>query len=217
MTQEHIDKGCKLALEEASKSYCKKRKVGAVILDFYGNHICSGHNYLPIIQLAGPSACEDTYGNTLPDVIHAEIATIQSIDSQKFNECTIFVTHQPCENCLKAIKDAGLQMHLVEQFMKFDTGKLRYSLIPPEATKALASVLMYGAKKYKAHNWKQADDFDRYVDALYRHLEAWRSGHKFDEESGLSHLSHALANVAFLIWDEAHKVRVDSRSDQNID
>lgn len=212
MTQEHINKGCKLALEEAEKSYCKKRKVGAIILDSYGNHICSGHNY------SHPNkGCEDSNGNTLPDVVHAEIAAIQSIDSQKFNNCTIFVTHPPCGNCQKAIDDAGLKVHLVEQFMKFDSGKLRYSLIPPEATKALASVLTYGAKKYKPNNWKQANDIERYVDALYRHLELWRGGQEFDEESGLSHLSHALTNIAFLIHFEEHKVRVDNRSGPNID
>jgi hypothetical protein len=87
--------------------------------------------------------------------------------------------------------------------MKFDIGKLRYSLIPPEATRALAEVLTYGAKKYKPNNWQKAEDTTRYVDALYRHLEAWRSGESLDEESGLSHLSHALTNLSFLIWFDA--------------
>jgi deoxycytidylate deaminase len=58
----------------------------------------------------------------------------------------MYVTHQPCDNCAKALSDAKINnVIIVEQFMKFDTGKLRYSLIPPVATEALAKVLTYGA------------------------------------------------------------------------
>lgn len=38
----------------------------------------------------------------------------------------------------------------------------------------------------------------RYLDALYRHLNAFRLGETHDHESGLHHLSHALTNIAFL-------------------
>lgn len=215
MTQEHIDKGCKRALVEAEKSPCKKRKVGAVIMSQFGEVLSVGHNHIPGGLHIPYNMCEDSYGNTLPEVIHAEISAISSMIN--YRDCTIFVTHQPCENCQKEIDAAGLKVHLVEQFMKFDTGKLRYSLIPPEATKALASVLTYGAKKYKPNNWQKAEDTERYVDALYRHLEAWRGGEEFDDESKLSHLSHALTNIAFLVHFEIHKVRVDNRSGQNND
>ena len=212
MKQYFIDIACKLALEEAEKSLCKKRKVGAVIMkNSDGKIISSYHNFNPNIDMP----CEDEDGTTYSEVIHAERAVIR--EGITYEGCTIFVTHQPCKDCQAAIDKAGLKLHIVEQFMKFDTGKLRYSLIPPEATKALASVLTYGAKKYKPNNWKNAEDFDRYTDALYRHLDAWRGGQEFDEESGLSHLSHAITNIAFLIWHEANKVRVDNRSGRNTD
>lgn len=84
-------------------------------------------------------------------------------------------------------------------FLKFDEGKLRYNLIPPSSTKALAKVLTYGANKYSPNNWRKVDNIDRYIDALYRHLEAWRSGEECDPESGFTHLEHAITNVAFLI------------------
>ena len=87
-------------------------------------------------------------------------------------------------------------------FKKFDYGKLQYSLIPQEVMKELAKVLTYGADKYGAENWKLCDNKSRYVDALYRHLEAWRGGELLDKESGLSHLSHAITNLAFLIYFE---------------
>lgn len=90
----------------------------------------------------------------------------------------------------------------MEEFVKHDEGKLQYHLIPPKAMKELAKVLTYGANKYEANNWQKVDDPTRYVDALYRHLEAWRAGERVDPESGLSHLSHAITNIAFLIHFE---------------
>lgn len=83
--------------------------------------------------------------------------------------------------------------------MKFDNGKLLYSLIPPETLKALAEVLTYGAQKYAPNNWQKVENGDiRYMDALFRHLEAFRSGETHDPESGMHHLAHVLTNVAFL-------------------
>lgn len=187
----------KIALEEAEKSPCKKRKVGAVITNKDKTKILAkGHNY----NSQGRN-CEDLDGKTYGTVIHAEIIAIDKIANFKAAKY-IYVTHQPCDNCQKAIDAAGLEVILVEQFMKFDSGKLRYSLVPPKAIRELTKVLTYGAKKYKPNNWQKATDTTRYVDALYRHLEAWRSGEKFDEESKLSHLSHALTNIAFLIHFE---------------
>lgn len=84
-------------------------------------------------------------------------------------------------------------------FKKFDDGKLRYELVPPSLGREVAKVLTFGAMKYDAHNWKQVDDPNRYIGALYRHLEAWRQGEEVDPESGFSHLAHAATNIAFLI------------------
>lgn len=185
-----------LALQEAMKSPCNKRKVGAVIVDALGYIVSSGYNYN---MVDGP--CEDSNGKTLDSVIHAEVAAITNMKLLKAKRpLTIYVTHNPCINCLAELKRVGIEnIVVVEQFMKFDTSKLRYDLIPTSTTKALAQVLTYGAKKYKPNNWQNVDDQDRYVAALYRHLEAWRDGEKVDKESGLQHLAHALTNVAFLL------------------
>lgn len=87
---------------------------------------------------------------------------------------------------------------------KFDDGKLRFDLIPPRASKALAQVLTYGAKKYAPESWRQVPDGkERYLAALYRHLNAYQCGELLDCESGISHLTHALCNAAFLVELEA--------------
>ena len=88
--------------------------------------------------------------------------------------------------------------------LKYDSGKLRYSLVPPIAMRALAEVLTFGALKYAPNNWQLVDNGkERYLDALYRHLEAYRSGELVDPESNLPHLSHAITNIAFLLHFES--------------
>ena len=89
---------------------------------------------------------------------------------------------------------------------KDDQGKLRYSLVPPVAIKALAQVLTFGAEKYAPNGWVDVPNAEeRYLDALLRHIEAHRSGELLDEESKLSHLSHAITNLAFLLYFDKGK------------
>jgi hypothetical protein len=89
---------------------------------------------------------------------------------------------------------------------KYDTGKLRYDLIPEEVTEQLARILTFGSAKYADNNWKFLRPFkSRYFAALMRHIAAWRGGEDVDKESGELHLSHALACLSFLLWGELNK------------
>lgn len=92
-----------------------------------------------------------------------------------------------------------------QEFVKKDSGKLKWSLMPFEELKDVVKVLMHGAEKYSADNWKKCDDTTRYKDALMRHVVAYVSGEKTDEEFGLSHLAHAICNCLFLMWFDNNK------------
>ena len=83
---------------------------------------------------------------------------------------------------------------------KFDQGKLRYSLVPPILIEQIAEVLTFGAQKYAPDSWQTVENGEeRYLDALMRHLEAYRKGELLDLNSGLSHLAHLGCNLAFLM------------------
>lgn len=84
---------------------------------------------------------------------------------------------------------------------KFDNGKLRMDLIPPEVIEELAKVLTYGAGKYDENNWQQVEDY-RYKAAAMRHKIAREKGEIYDKESGIRHRTHELCNIAFLLWKE---------------
>lgn len=80
-------------------------------------------------------------------------------------------------------------------------GKVRLSLIPSQALADMAKVLEFGAGKYGDHNWRLAGDnltLLKILDSLERHLLEIKKGNDIDEESGLPHIAHVLANAAFI-------------------
>ena len=90
-------------------------------------------------------------------------------------------------------------LNLNAEGIKFDTGKLRYGLIPPLAQAEMVKVLTFGAEKYEPDNWKKVPESKtRYFDALERHVWAWKTGEQTDPESGIHHLAHAMCCLAFL-------------------
>ena len=95
--------------------------------------------------------------------------------------------------------------------VKFDQGKLRMDLLPPEVETAIAQILTDGADKYGERNWERGMAWSRPYAALRRHLIAWWSGQDTDPESGHSHLWHVLTNAAFLVAYEQRGIGEDDR------
>lgn len=90
--------------------------------------------------------------------------------------------------------------------IRFDTGKLRYDLIPVEPLTAYAAIMTMGAKKYADSNWLKGMKWSRITASIWRHWAKWMAGEKLDKESGYPHLWHMLWNVAALITYEARNI-----------
>lgn len=82
--------------------------------------------------------------------------------------------------------------------LKFDTGKVRFDLLPVRALEGVAMVLTYGAKKYSDRNWEKGIAYGRLFRAVMGHVWAWWRGVEVDEESGLHPLDHALCDLMML-------------------
>ena len=87
--------------------------------------------------------------------------------------------------------------------LKYDEGKTRLDLVPPEAVMALGRVLTYGAEKYEPNSWRGVERRDialrLHAAALLRHLMAYQMGETHDPESEMPHMWHVLTNAAFLV------------------
>ena len=92
--------------------------------------------------------------------------------------------------------------------IKHDEGKLEFHQLPIKPLQEVIKVLMYGARKYGSDtNWQRVDNpKQRYSDATMRHMMAYMDGELIDNETGLSHLAHAAADILFLLHFELEKI-----------
>lgn len=108
------------------------------------------------------------------------------------------------------------QKKKIETALKYDEGKPDLSQISLELMEGLARVRMFGEKKYARYNWKKGFKVTRSLSAALRHTFKFLSGQTVDEESGLSHLHHAVACLEHAIWDMKHNPSNDDRYIQNV-
>ena len=99
---------------------------------------------------------------------------------------------------------------------KLDEGKPRVAEMIQDFSIPLeyvAKIWAFGADKYSKGNWKYVENgFNRYSNAMVRHLMAESDGHGVDSESELLHAGHvawnALARLHFLLQaQEAEKCK----------
>ena len=86
---------------------------------------------------------------------------------------------------------------------KLDAGKNRLGLMIngfSHALREVGEVTTYGANKYTPNGWVSVPDgFNRYQDAMYRHLLCFASGEEKDADTGLPHLAHAAWNALAIL------------------
>ena len=83
--------------------------------------------------------------------------------------------------------------------VKYDSGKLNWSLMPFGALQEVVKVLEFGSQKYAPNNWQYVDNAEeRYWNAAMRHMIAYKTESETDSETGLSHLAHAICCMLFL-------------------
>ena len=101
------DKYMQMAAIWATKSYCKRRQVGALIVKDR-MIISDGYNGTPS---GFENICEDENGVTKPYVLHAEANAISKV-AQSGNSsegATLYVTASPCMECAKLIIQSGIR------------------------------------------------------------------------------------------------------------
>ena len=90
----------------AENSYCRRRKVGALIVKDK-MIISDGYNGTPS---GFENICEDEEDRTKPYVLHAEANAITKVakSGNSSDGATLYVTASPCIECAKLIIQAGI-------------------------------------------------------------------------------------------------------------
>ena len=105
--QELLDKRyMRMAYIWSENSYCKRRKVGALIVKDK-MIISDGYNGTPS---GFENICEDDNDKTKPYVLHAEANAITKVacSNNSSKDATLYVTSSPCIECAKLIIQAGI-------------------------------------------------------------------------------------------------------------
>ena len=99
----------------------------------------------------------------------------------------------------------------VEKGVKFDDEKPQWGLLPFKQVEQVVDVLTFGAKKYSPDNWKKVPEAERrYFDAMMRHIAHYKYDSKLDDETGKSHLAHAICCALFLMgFDDGEGIKLD--------
>lgn len=95
-----------LAAHIAGWSKDPSTKVGAVIVDDLRRVVGHGYNGFPRGVADTPERLNDRPTKYL-HVVHAELNAILNARGS-VEDCTLYLTHQPCAECAKAIIQAGL-------------------------------------------------------------------------------------------------------------
>jgi Domain of unknown function (DUF5664) len=109
------------------------------------------------------------------------------------------------------IVGGGTVERIDEPGKRYDVGKLRYDLLPPDALEQLVLVYTKGAEKYADRNWEKGMSWSRCFGPLMRHAWAFWRGEELDRESGLPHMAHAAWNCLALIAYTMRKIGNDDR------
>ena len=119
--QTELDKRyMRMAIIWSENSYCRRRKVGALIVKDK-MIISDGYNGTP----AGfENICEDDDNKTLPYVLHAEANAITKLarSSNNSDGSTLYVTASPCIECSKLIIQAGIKRVVYAEHYRLEDG-----------------------------------------------------------------------------------------------
>lgn len=95
--------------------------------------------------------------------------------------------------------------------IKFDSGKPRFDLIPAAPMHAVAMVYTMGAAKYDTRNWEKGMNYGQLYRAAQTHMNQYWLGQKYDAESGIHHLAHAVFNLLAIMEYDYRGTGTDDR------
>ena len=102
--------------------------------------------------------------------------------------------------------------------MKYDTGKLDWSLLPWEVIETTVNRFTVGKDKYAKDSWKKLENgAERYESAMMRHFCEYKKGNTWDNDPKFkdhpsTHLQAMLWNAICLCWFELQKLNEDKSS-----
>ena len=85
---------------------------------------------------------------------------------------------------------------MMDKALRYNEGKLDWTLLDFKSLVPLVKVMTYGEKKYNRFNWqKPCEDPRQHLQSAMRHLISLIDGEETDKESMQRHTGHIMANM----------------------
>lgn len=124
------------------------------------------------------------------------------------------MTGLPTYHALQAVKAEaydGAANAAASVGLRFNEGKRRFDLIPPDGLAALADLFTRGAAKYAERNWEKGMKYSNVLGSLERHLQDWKAGSDRDAETGALEMIHVAWNALVLATYQLRGIGTDDR------
>ena len=90
--------------------------------------------------------------------------------------------------------------------LRFNEGKNRIELLPPEWVWALGMVTTRGSIKYAARNWERGMTWSTMIGCMFRHALKFIAGERYDPDTGCHHLAMVAWNALALMSYDLKKI-----------
>ena len=174
----------------------------------FNNIMLNGREYMTVKESSDIESCKDCSFRNNAALCYEANLLIKCNDPEHLHFIPVpIATKVDLRSSTQQMQDWQPSVTMQEEQTigtKYDQDKLQYSLIPSYALEQIAKNLTVGLKKYQeCDNWKKVEGAEqRYLDALYRHLEAHRRGELYDADSSVPDMLHMAAvavNAMFLL------------------
>jgi hypothetical protein len=128
---------------------------------------------------------------------------LNSIEEGSLEPDPIKVSNDPFMEALEEEKS--------KQALRYNEGKLQWSMIDFKSLEGMVRVLEVGAEKYNKDNWRIGMPVTKVCESLLRHLFSFMSGETNDIESNQSHMSHVMVNAMFIEYIMRERTHFDDR------
>ena len=101
---------------------------------------------------------------------------------------------------VEAMKQSLTNSPQAFQALRYNQGKVEWSLVDYKSLEPMVRVLEYGCKKYARNNWKKGMPVTQIIESMLRHTYKLLEGELVDPESGVEHVGHIQCNAMFLAY-----------------
>jgi len=141
------------------------------------------------------------------------VVSVKSPYGPAWSRCLKDLNHEgKCEPGQSAHDNSGDRVKETNPKDAVGIAKVPFSTVPAQVVAEVGLAMLEGARKYGRYNYRVAGvKASVYYDGNFRHMTGWWEGQDIDPDSGLNHITKAIADLTVLRDAMINGLWVDDR------